>query len=133
MRQNPARPLVVSHGFVFSALVVHHFESRPRIRVSMLSNHQQRLHHRSVLMGLFFDRRAVIFRLGRLVKGGAKGPGLFIVLPCIESYTKVDMRTVSFDVPPQEVLTKGESSTGLVYHLSTWNLSSYFHVFVRGE
>ncbi|CAF0704700.1 unnamed protein product [Brachionus calyciflorus] len=50
--------------------------------------------------------RAVIFRLGRLVKGGAKGPGLFIVLPCIESYTKVDMRTVSFDVPPQEVLTK---------------------------
>ncbi|RNA24289.1 hypothetical protein BpHYR1_014362 [Brachionus plicatilis] len=40
------------------------------------------------------------------MKGGAKGPGLFVVLPCIESYTKVDMRTVSFDVPPQEVLTK---------------------------
>lgn len=50
--------------------------------------------------------RAVIFRLGRLVKGGAKGPGLFLILPCVESYTKVDMRTVSFDVPPQEVLTK---------------------------
>ena len=31
---------------------------------------------------------------------------LFDRLPCIESYTKVDMRTVSFDVPPQEVLTK---------------------------
>lgn len=31
-------------------------------------------------------------------------PGIFFVLPCIESYTKVDLRTVSFDVPPQEVL-----------------------------
>lgn len=48
--------------------------------------------------------RAVIFRLGRLIGGGAKGPGIFFVLPCIESYTKVDLRTVSFDVPPQEVL-----------------------------
>ncbi|XP_013412686.1 band 7 protein AGAP004871 [Lingula anatina] len=50
--------------------------------------------------------RAVIFRLGRLVGGGAKGPGMFFVLPCIEDYTKVDLRTVSFDVPPQEILTK---------------------------
>ncbi|CAH1787619.1 unnamed protein product, partial [Owenia fusiformis] len=50
--------------------------------------------------------RAVIFRLGRLLAGGAKGPGIFFVLPCIEAYTKVDLRTVSFDVPPQEVLTK---------------------------
>ncbi|XP_071476816.1 band 7 protein AGAP004871-like isoform X4 [Diadema antillarum] len=50
--------------------------------------------------------RAVIFRLGRLLPGGAKGPGIFMVLPCIESYTKVDLRTVSFDVPPQEILTK---------------------------
>jgi len=31
--------------------------------------------------------------------------GIFFVLPCIESYTKVDLRTVSFDVPPQEVST----------------------------
>ncbi|XP_077986044.1 band 7 protein AGAP004871-like isoform X2 [Glandiceps talaboti] len=50
--------------------------------------------------------RAVIFRLGRLLPGGAKGPGIFFVLPCIEDYTKVDLRTVSFDVPPQEILTK---------------------------
>ncbi|XP_014784177.1 band 7 protein AGAP004871 isoform X1 [Octopus bimaculoides] len=50
--------------------------------------------------------RAVIFRLGRLLSGGAKGPGLFCIIPCIDSYSKVDMRTVSFDVPPQEVLTK---------------------------
>ena len=47
--------------------------------------------------------RAVIFRLGRLVKGGAKGPGIFFIIPCIDSYKKVDLRTVSFDVPPQEV------------------------------
>ncbi|MFH4974425.1 hypothetical protein AB6A40_001134 [Gnathostoma spinigerum] len=50
--------------------------------------------------------RAVIFRLGRLIGGGAKGPGIFFLLPCIETYTKVDLRTVSFNVPPQEVLTK---------------------------
>jgi len=31
--------------------------------------------------------------------------GIFFVLPCIESYTKVDLRTVSFDVPPQEVIS----------------------------
>lgn len=50
--------------------------------------------------------RAVIFRLGRLRAGGARGPGIFFVLPCIDVYSKVDLRTVSFDVPPQEVLTK---------------------------
>ena len=47
--------------------------------------------------------RAVIFRLGRLRPGGARGPGIFFVLPCIDSYKKVDLRTVTFDVPPQEV------------------------------
>ncbi|XP_076455018.1 band 7 protein AAEL010189-like [Babylonia areolata] len=50
--------------------------------------------------------RAVIYRLGRLVSGGAKGPGMFFILPCMDSYSKVDLRTVSFDVPPQEVLTR---------------------------
>ncbi|KAK8752740.1 hypothetical protein OTU49_007412 [Cherax quadricarinatus] len=50
--------------------------------------------------------RAVIFRLGRLLKGGAKGPGIFFVVPCIDSYRKVDLRTVSFDVPPQEILSR---------------------------
>ena len=48
----------------------------------------------------------MIFRLGRLVKGGAKGPGIFFIIPCIDYYEKVDLRTVSFDVPPQEVLTR---------------------------
>ncbi|XP_022252859.1 band 7 protein AGAP004871-like isoform X1 [Limulus polyphemus] len=50
--------------------------------------------------------RAVIFRLGRLLHSGSKGPGIFFILPCIENYTKVDLRTLTFDVPPQEVLTK---------------------------
>ncbi|TRY69871.1 hypothetical protein DNTS_015336 [Danionella cerebrum] len=49
--------------------------------------------------------RAVIFRLGRLL-GGAKGPGLFWIIPCVDSFRKVDLRTVSFDIPAQEVLTK---------------------------
>lgn len=50
--------------------------------------------------------RAVIFRLGRLLHGGSRGPGIFFVLPCIESYQKVDLRTITLSVPPQEVLTK---------------------------
>ncbi|XP_015788185.1 band 7 protein AGAP004871 [Tetranychus urticae] len=50
--------------------------------------------------------RAVIFRLGRLVTGGARGPGIFFIIPCIDTYSKVDLRTVSFDVPPQEILSK---------------------------
>ena len=50
--------------------------------------------------------RAVIFRLGRLRPGGARGPGIFFIIPCIDSYKKLDLRTVSFDVPPQEVTEK---------------------------
>ena len=38
--------------------------------------------------------------------GGAKGPGIFFILPCIDNYIKVDLRVVSFDVPPQEILTR---------------------------
>jgi len=50
--------------------------------------------------------RAVIFRLGRVKKGGAVGPGLFFIIPCMDSIQVVDLRTVTFDVPPQEILTK---------------------------
>ena len=47
--------------------------------------------------------RAVIFRLGRLIKGGARGPGVFFIIPCLDSYQKIDLRTATYDVPPQEV------------------------------
>jgi len=50
--------------------------------------------------------RAVMFRLGRIVSGGARGPGLFFYLPCMDQMLVVDLRTVTFDVPPQEILTK---------------------------
>lgn len=50
--------------------------------------------------------RAVIFRMGRILPGPAKGPGVFFILPCIDTFRTVDLRTVSFDVPPQEILTK---------------------------
>ncbi|XP_058884653.1 stomatin [Acipenser ruthenus] len=50
--------------------------------------------------------RAVIFRLGRIVKGGAKGPGMFWIIPCLDTFHRVDLRTVSFNIPPQEVLTR---------------------------
>jgi len=51
-------------------------------------------------------QRAVIFRLGRIKGSAAVGPGLFFVIPCTDSFIPVDMRTVSFDIPPQEILTK---------------------------
>jgi len=50
--------------------------------------------------------RAVIFRLGRLLSGGARGPGVFFIIPCLDIYQKIDMRTATYDVPPQEILTK---------------------------
>ncbi|XP_060071902.1 band 7 protein AGAP004871-like isoform X2 [Ylistrum balloti] len=50
--------------------------------------------------------RAVIFRLGRIKAGGAQGPGMFFVLPCIDDIQKVDLRTKTFNIPPQEILSK---------------------------
>ncbi len=48
--------------------------------------------------------RGVVFRLGRLV--GPRGPGLILLLPFIERMVKVDLRTVTMDVPAQEVITR---------------------------
>ena len=52
--------------------------------------------------------RGVIFRLGRLV--GAKGPGIFLIIPIVDKMVKVSLRTVTLDVPPQEVITKDNVS-----------------------
>jgi regulator of protease activity HflC (stomatin/prohibitin superfamily) len=49
--------------------------------------------------------RGVIFRLGR-VRGGPKGPGLFILLPGVDKMIKVDLRIVTMDVPPQDIITR---------------------------
>jgi len=48
--------------------------------------------------------RGVIFRLGRLI--GAKGPGLFLIIPFVDRMVRVDLRVVTLDVPSQEVITK---------------------------
>jgi regulator of protease activity HflC (stomatin/prohibitin superfamily) len=52
--------------------------------------------------------RAVVFRLGRMV--GARGPGIVYVLPGIEKMLKMDMRTVTMDIPPQDVITRDNVS-----------------------
>jgi regulator of protease activity HflC (stomatin/prohibitin superfamily) len=49
--------------------------------------------------------RGVIFRLGR-VQGGPKGPGLFILLPFVDKMVKIDLRTVTMEVLPQEIITR---------------------------
>jgi regulator of protease activity HflC (stomatin/prohibitin superfamily) len=48
--------------------------------------------------------RAVVFRLGRLV--GQKGPGIVALIPIIDRMVRVDLRTVTFEVPPQDVITR---------------------------
>ncbi|XP_071352784.1 stomatin (EPB72)-like 3a [Trachinotus anak] len=75
--------------------------------------------------------RAVIFRLGRIADRKPKGPGLFFVLPCTDNFVKVDLRTVSFDIPPQEILTKDSvtvSVDGVVYFRIHCPISSVANV-----
>lgn len=64
--------------------------------------------------------RAIIFRLGRFV--GVKGPGIFILWPGIDKMTKVSLRIVTMDVPPQDVITKDNISVKV-------NAVTYFRVF----
>jgi regulator of protease activity HflC (stomatin/prohibitin superfamily) len=52
--------------------------------------------------------RAVIFRLGRLVR--ARGPGITYVIPFVEKMMRVDLRTLTMDVPPQDVITRDNVS-----------------------
>jgi len=52
--------------------------------------------------------RAVVFRLGRMV--GARGPGITYVIPGIEKMVKMDLRTVTMDIPPQDVITRDNVS-----------------------
>jgi len=55
--------------------------------------------------------RGVVFRLGRLV--GAKGPGLFLIIPFVDGMVKIDLRVVTMDVPRQEVITKDNVTVGV--------------------
>jgi regulator of protease activity HflC (stomatin/prohibitin superfamily) len=52
--------------------------------------------------------RAVVFRLGRMV--GARGPGIIYVIPGVEKMVRMDLRTVTMDIPPQDVITRDNVS-----------------------
>jgi regulator of protease activity HflC (stomatin/prohibitin superfamily) len=52
--------------------------------------------------------RGVVFRLGRVIP--VKGPGLIIIIPIIDKLVKVSLRTITMDVPPQDVITKDNVS-----------------------
>lgn len=52
--------------------------------------------------------RGVVFRLGRLI--GAKGPGLILLIPIIDKLVRVDLRVITYDIPPQDVITKDNVS-----------------------
>ncbi|HEY7168288.1 MAG TPA: slipin family protein [Candidatus Binatia bacterium] len=53
--------------------------------------------------------RAVVFRLGRMT-GRARGPGIIYVIPGVEKMVKMDLRTVTMDIPPQDVITRDNVS-----------------------
>ncbi len=55
--------------------------------------------------------RAIVFRLGRLFPE-PKGPGLFILIPIVDRMVRVDLRTVTLNIPPQEVITKDNVARG---------------------
>src|SRR4029079_998686 len=63
--------------------------------------------------------RGVVFRLGRLV--GARGPGLILLIPFVERMMKVDLRTLTMDIPRQEVITKDNVTVNV-------NAVAYFRV-----
>jgi regulator of protease activity HflC (stomatin/prohibitin superfamily) len=63
--------------------------------------------------------RGVIFRLGRVM--GAKGPGLFFIVPLIDRMVKVNLQTVTTDIPPQDVITKDNVTVRV-------NAVTYFNV-----
>jgi regulator of protease activity HflC (stomatin/prohibitin superfamily) len=63
--------------------------------------------------------RGVIFRLGRII--GAKGPGLFFIIPLIDRMVKVNLQTVTMDIPPQDVITKDNVTVRV-------NAVTYFNV-----
>ncbi|HEX4668972.1 MAG TPA: slipin family protein [Solirubrobacterales bacterium] len=63
--------------------------------------------------------RGVIFRLGRLI--AQKGPGLILLIPAIDRMVKVDLRTVTLNIPPQEVITRDNVPAGV-------NAVAYFRV-----
>ena len=63
--------------------------------------------------------RGVIFRLGRVI--GAKGPGLFFIIPVIDKMVKVSLRTVTMDIPPQDIITKDNVTVRV-------NAVAYFNV-----
>lgn len=97
------------------------------VKVGNISYLASFIYYSSLLKVVQEYERAVIFRLGRLRRGGAKvfkfhirfleieklyslkGPGIFFIIPCVDSYQCVDLRTVSFDVPPQEVDGDGQT------------------------
>merc|ERR1719297_54558 len=70
--------------------------------------------------------RAVIFRLGRLLTGGARGPGVFFIIPCVDIYEKIDLRSQTFEIPPQEILTK-DSVTVFVNAIMYYKVANATH------
>jgi len=63
--------------------------------------------------------RGVIFRLGRVI--GAKGPGLFFIIPIVDRMVKISLRTVTMDIPPQDVITRDNVTVRV-------NAVTYFNV-----
>jgi regulator of protease activity HflC (stomatin/prohibitin superfamily) len=76
---------MISGGFIFFVIIIAVFFV---LTVKVLNEYE----------------RGVIFRLGRII--GAKGPGLIILIPLVDRMVRVDLRTITLDIPPQDVITR---------------------------
>jgi regulator of protease activity HflC (stomatin/prohibitin superfamily) len=69
--------------------------------------------------------RGIVFRLGRLFPE-PKGPGLFLLIPIVDRMVRVDLRTITLQIPPQEVITKDNVPVRV-------NAVAYFRIVDQGE
>ena len=68
--------------------------------------------------------RAVIFTLGRFTK--VAGPGLIIVIPFVQTITRVDTRVVVMDIPPQDVISKDNISVGDIVNVKIVDTTPFY-------
>ena len=80
---------------------------------------------------IWWENKTVIWLVKIDISSSIQGPGIFFIIPCIDHYKKVDLRTVTFDVPPQALMNNMSLLTScnkkLLYNLyqsTTWNGTS---------
>ena len=92
-------------GYILLIFVTMPFSLLFVVKVVQVRTHKIRINILNLIIFTMQEyERAVMFRLGLLLSGGARGPGVFFIIPCVDIVEIVDMRVQVFNVPPQEVI-----------------------------